>query len=96
MGEARHKPSLIELQAFASDAIRIVNDHHPLTVLSNKLNDHMPLTLACFLSQHLAPITPVSGFHKTGDLRKDFFCNTFQDEKLFPYASGPRTVENSL
>ena len=44
MGEARRKPSLIELQTFA---VRIVNDC-PLTTLSNKPNDLMPLTPACF------------------------------------------------
>ena len=47
MGEARRKPSLIELQTFASDAIRIVNDR-PLTTLSDKPNDLMPLTPVCF------------------------------------------------
>ena len=38
MGEARRTPSLIELQTFVSDAIRIVNDR-PLTTISSTPGD---------------------------------------------------------
>jgi len=74
MGEARRRPSLIELQTFASDAIRIVNDR-PLTILSDKPNDLMSLSPSCFLGQQLAPNSPVSAFHEKGDLRRDYVYN---------------------
>ena len=38
VGEVRRKPSLIELQTFFSDAVRIVNDR-PLTSVSCEPND---------------------------------------------------------
>ena len=76
LGEARRLPSLIELQTFVSDAIRIVNDR-PLTTLSDTPNDLSPLTPSCFLGQQLSPNTPVSTFHDEGDLRRDFqYCAT--------------------
>ena len=43
IGEARRKPSLIELQTFTSHAERIVNDR-PLTTLSCEPNDLAPIT----------------------------------------------------
>ena len=82
MGEARRKSSLIELQTFVSDAVRIVNDR-PLTTLSDKPNDLMPLNPACFLGQQLAPNTPVSAFHEKGYLRKDFLYNAFLAQKFW-------------
>ena len=82
LGEARRKPSLIELQTFASDAVRIVNDR-PLTTLSDKPNDLKPLTPSCFLGQHLAPNTPVSTFHDKGDLRKDYLYNASLAQKFW-------------
>ena len=82
MGEARRKPSLIELQTFVSDAIRIVNDR-PLTTLSDKPNDLKPLTPSCFLGQHLAPNTPVSAFHDRGDLRNDYLYNATLAQKFW-------------
>ena len=76
VGEARRTPSLIELQIFVSDAIRIVNDR-PLTTISSTPDDLPPLTLSCFLGQHLAPNTPVSAFHDRRDLRRDYeYCAT--------------------
>ena len=81
-GEARRKLSLIELQTFASDAMRIVNDR-PLTTLSNKPNDLKPLTPSCFLGQHLAPNTPVNTFHDKGDLRKDYLYNASLAQKFW-------------
>ena len=82
MSEARRKPSLIELQTFVSDAIRIVNDR-PLTTLSDKPNDLKPLTPSCFLGQHLAPNTPVSAFHEKGDLRNDYLYNAALAQKFW-------------
>ena len=75
IGEARRKPSLIELQTFTSDAVRIVNDR-PLTTLSCQPNDLAPITPSSFLGQNLAPNTPLSAFHDRGDLRKDFTYNS--------------------
>ena len=45
---SRRKPSLIELQTFTSDAVRIVNDR-PLTTLSRASNDLSPFSPSCFL-----------------------------------------------
>ena len=70
----RRKPSLIELQTFTFDAVRIVNDR-PLTTLSDKSNDLASLAPSSFLGQRLAPNTPISAFHNRGDLRRDFMCN---------------------
>ena len=82
MGEARRKPSLIELLTFVSDAIRIVKDR-PLTALSDEPNDLKPLTPSCFLGQHLAPNTPVSAFHDRGDLRNDYLYNATLAQKFW-------------
>ena len=73
--EARRKPSLIELQTFTSDAVRIV-DNRPLTTLSCEPNDSAPITSSSFLGQNLAPNTPLSAFHDQGDLRKHFTYNS--------------------
>ena len=62
MNEIYRKPSLIELQTFMSDAVRIVNDR-PLTTVSDKPNDLAPLCPSSFLVQQLAPYTPVGTFH---------------------------------
>ena len=70
----RRTPSLIELQTFFVDAVRIVNDR-PLTTVSDHPNDLAPITPSCFLGQHLSPNTPLCGFHDKGDLRKDFLYN---------------------
>ena len=75
IGEARRKPSLIELQTFTSDAVRIVNDR-PLTTSSCEPNDLAPITPSSPLGQNLAPNTPLSAFHDRGDLRKDFTYNS--------------------
>ena len=77
MEEARRTPSLIELQTFVSDAIRIVNDR-PLTTISSTPDDLTRLhTPSCFLGQHLAPNTPVSAFRDRGDVRRDYeYCAT--------------------
>ena len=75
VGKARRKSSLIGLQTFTSDAVRIVNDW-PLTTLSCEPNDLAPITPPSFLGQNLAPNTPLSAFHDRGDLRNDFTCNS--------------------
>ena len=70
IGHARRIPTLIELQTFVSDAVRIVNDR-PLTTPSDQPNDLLPITPSCFLGQKLAPYTPLGTFHDKGDLRRD-------------------------
>ena len=66
IGRADRKPKLIELQTFALDAVRIVNDR-PFTTPS----DLEPITPSCFPGQHLAPNTPLGTSHDKGDLRND-------------------------
>ena len=75
MNKIRWKPSLIKLQTFMSDAVRIVNNR-PLTTVSNKPNDLASLCLSSFLGQQLTPYTPVGTFHDQGDLRRDYLYNT--------------------
>ena len=58
MEQTRRRPSLIELQTFFTDAIRIVNDC-PLTTLSDQPNDLCLITPSSFLGQQLAPYTPL-------------------------------------
>ena len=74
MENARRTPTLIELQTFLVDAVRIV-DYRPLTIVSDQPNDLLPITLPCFLEQHLSPNTPLGGLHSKGDPRKDFMYN---------------------
>ena len=82
IGEARRKPSLIELQTFVSDAVRIVNDR-PLTSVSSHLNDLLPISPSSFLGQQLAPYTPISAFHDRGDLRRDYLYNVTLANKFW-------------
>ena len=70
----RRMPTLIELQTFFVNAVRIVNDR-PLTTVSNQPNDLLPISLSCFLGQHLSSNTPPGGANDKGDLRKDFLYN---------------------
>ena len=58
LDNTRRRSSLIELQTFMSDAVRIVIDR-PLTTLSSEPNDLSPLFPSCFLGQQLAPYTPL-------------------------------------
>ena len=74
LSDTRRMPTLIELQTFTSDAVRIVNDR-PLTALSDHPNDLLPLTPSSFLGQQLAPNTPVGTYHDKGDLCRDFLYN---------------------
>ena len=71
----RRKPSLIELQTYLSDAVRIVNDR-PLTTLSDQPNGLCPITPSSFLGQHLSPNTSVCTMHNNGDLCSDFVYNS--------------------
>ena len=75
LDQSLRMPSLIEIQTFTSDAVRIVNDH-PLTSLSDKSNDLAVITSSSLLGQGLAPNTPLSAFHDWGYLRPDFLYNT--------------------
>ena len=77
MDNCRRTPSLIELQTFFIDAVRIVNDR-PITTVSDHPNDLSPLTPSCFLGQlfwALSLNTPLGGYHDKGDLRKDYIFN---------------------
>ena len=82
MGRARRKPTLIERQTFASDAVRIANDR-PLTTPSDQPNDLEPITSSCFLGQHLAPNNPLRTFHDKGDLRNDYSYNATLAHKFW-------------
>ena len=81
MSEIRRKPSLIELQTFMSDAVRIVNDR-PLSTSSDKPIVLAPLCPSSFLGQQLAPYTPVSTFYDRGDLRRDYLYNATLTQKF--------------
>ena len=79
--DVRRRPSLIELQTFVSDAVRIVNDR-PLTTVSSHPNDLTPISPSPFLGQRLAPNTPLSAFHDQGDLRRDYQFNVHLAHKF--------------
>ena len=74
MNEIRRKPSLIELQTFMSDAVRIANNR-TLATVSNKPNDLVPLCPSSFLGKQLAPYRSVGTFHDRVDLRRDYLYN---------------------
>ena len=80
--DVRRRPSLIELQTFVSDAVRIVNDR-PLTTVSSHPNDLAPISPSSFLGQRLAPNTPLSAFHDQGDLRRDYQFNVHLAHKFW-------------
>ena len=80
--QSRRRPSLIEIQTFTSDAVRIVNDR-PLTSLGDKPNDLAVITPSSFLGQDLAPNTSLSAFHDRGNLRCDFLYNTTLAHKFW-------------
>ena len=82
IGEARRKPSLIELQIFVSDAVRIVNDR-PLTSVSSHPNDLLPISPSSFLGQQHAPYSPISAFQDRGDLRRDYLYNVTLANKFW-------------
>ena len=54
LDQSQRKPSLIEIQTFTSDAVRIVNDRS-LTSLSDKSNDLSVITPSSFRGQGCAP-----------------------------------------
>ena len=53
----RRTPTLIELQTFTNDAVRIINDR-PLTTVSDQPNHLAPITPSSFVGQSLSPNTP--------------------------------------
>ena len=81
IGDGRRKSSLIKLQTFVSDAVRIANDR-PLTSVTCAPNDLIPISPSSFLSQQLAPHTLISAFHDRGDLRRDFIYNVTLAQKF--------------
>ena len=82
VGHARRLPTLIELQTFTLDAVRIVSDR-PLTTLSDQPNDLLPITPSCFLGQGLAPYIPLGKFHDKDDLRRDYTYNATLAHKFW-------------
>ena len=80
--DVRWRPSLIELQTFVSDAVRIVNDRS-LTTVSNHPNDLVSSTPSSFLGQRLVPSTPLSAFHDQGDLWRDYQFNVHVVHKFW-------------
>ena len=58
MDNARRLPTVIEMQTFTVEAVRIVNDR-PLTTPSDHSNDLLLITPSCFLGQKLAPCNPL-------------------------------------
>ena len=74
-------PSLIELQTFFSDAVRIVNDR-PLTTLSDQPKDLAPISPSSFLGQELAPNMLLGECHDTGDLHRDYLYNSNLDHRF--------------
>ena len=68
---SRCTPSLIELQTFISDSVRIVNNR-TLTTISDQPNHLSPITPISFLGQQLSPNTPWCELHDQRDLRKDY------------------------
>ena len=74
IGKARCKTSLIELQTFVSDAVRIANDCS-LRSVSTHPNDLLPNSLSSFLGQRLARNTPISALDDRGDLRHNYLYN---------------------
>ena len=57
IGDARRKPSLTELQTFASDAVCIVNDR-PLTSVSCAPNDLTLISSSSFFGPAACPQHP--------------------------------------
>ena len=82
IGEARLKPSLIELQTFVSDAVCIVGDRL-LSCVSSYPDDLLPISPSSFLGQQLAPYTPISALHDRGDLRRDYLYNHTLDNNFW-------------
>ena len=82
IGEARRKPSLMELQTFVSDAVRIVNDR-PLISLTSHPDELLPISPSSFLGQQLAPNISISAFHDRGGLRRDYLYNVTLANKFW-------------
>ena len=71
-GEARRKLSLIELQVFVSDAVRIVNDR-PLISVSSHPNDLLSISPSSFLGQQLLRI-PLLAPSTIGEIYDEIIC----------------------
>ena len=83
IGDARHKPSLIELQTFVSDAARIVNDRPLTSVICAPYDDLTPILPLSFLGQQLVPNTPIRAFHGRVDLKQDYVNNVTLAQKFW-------------
>ena len=71
---ATHKPSLMELITFCSNAVRVVNER-PLTALSDDPRDFAVVTPASLLTPAFDPYTPVGRAHDRDHLRRDYRFN---------------------
>ena len=71
---ATHKPSLMELITFCSNAVRVVNER-PFTALSDVLRDLAVVTSASLLTPAFDPHTPVGRAHDWDHLRRDYRFN---------------------
>ena len=71
---ATHKPSLMELITFCSNAVRVVNER-PLTVLSDDPRDFAVVTPASLFTSAFDPYTPLGRAHDRDHLRRDYRFN---------------------
>ena len=69
-----HKPSLMELITFCSNAVRVVNER-PLTALSDDSRDFAIVTPASLLTLAFDPYTPVRRTYDRNHLRRDYRLN---------------------
>ena len=71
---ATHKPSLMELITFCSNAVQVVNER-PLTVLSDDPRDFAVVTPASLLTPAFDPYTPLGRVHDRDHLRRNYKFN---------------------
>ena len=69
-----HKPSLMKLITFCSNAVRVVNER-PLTALSHDPRDSAVVTPASLLTPAFDPYTSVGRAHDRDHLRRDYRFN---------------------
>ena len=71
---ATHKPSLMELITFCSNALRVVNERPP-AALSDDPRDFAVVTPVSLLTPAFDPYTPVGRAHNCDHLRRDYRFN---------------------
>ena len=75
-------PSLIELQTYISNTIRLV-DNRPLTSLSDNPRDFNAISPSLLLTPAFHPNTPVGKPHDRDELRRDFRFNRALAQKFW-------------